>query len=44
MPGNFMMEAYPVVLKFWDIAAVAAGVAIIGYLASLLPVRVFRKK
>jgi ABC-type lipoprotein release transport system permease subunit len=44
MPGNFMMEAYPVVLKFWDIAAVAAGVAIIGYLASLLPVKVFRKK
>lgn len=44
MPGNFMLEAYPVVLKFWDIAAVAAGVSAVGYISAVLPVRNFRKK
>jgi len=44
MPGNFVMEAYPVVLKFWDIVAVATGVSLIGYIASMLPVKNFRKK
>ncbi|MDD2491518.1 MAG: ABC transporter permease [Bacteroidales bacterium] len=42
MPGNFMMDAYPVVLKLWDIVAVAAGVSIVGYLSALLPLKNFK--
>ena len=37
MPGGFAVAAYPVILKFTDIAATAAGVAAIGYLIALLP-------
>jgi len=31
MPGNFIVEAYPVVVKFWDIVFTVLGVALIGY-------------
>lgn len=34
MPGNFLVDAYPVVLKFWDVLASLAGVGIIGFLVS----------
>ena len=43
MPGNFMIEAYPVIVSWTDIILTAGGVAILGYLISLLPVRQFYK-
>ena len=36
MPGNFVIDAYPVVVRFSDIALIVAGVALIGWLISLL--------
>ena len=39
MPGNFIVEAYPVVLRASDILWTVAGVALIGYLMALLPTR-----
>ena len=37
MPGNYIVEAYPVVLKLTDLLWIAAGVAGIGFLIALLP-------
>ena len=39
MPGNFIVDAYPVVLRAPDILWTVAGVALIGYLMALLPTR-----
>ena len=39
MPGNFLVQAYPVVLKFTDILWIVLGVAGVGYLMALLPSR-----
>lgn len=39
MPGNFIVDAYPVVLRASDILWTVAGVALIGYLMALLPTR-----
>ena len=36
MPGNFVVDAYPVVIQATDVAIVVAGVAFIGWLISLL--------
>ena len=36
MPGNFVVDAYPVVVQAADIAVVIAGVACIGWIVSLL--------
>lgn len=36
MPGNFVVDAYPVVVKASDTALIVAGVAAIGWLISLL--------
>ena len=44
MPGNFIVQAYPVILSASDVLLTAAGVAIIGYLIALLPVYVYRKR
>ena len=44
MPGNFIVQAYPVILSWKDILATAAGVAIVGYLIALLPVASFYRK
>ena len=41
MPGHFIVQAYPVILSFSDILLTAVGVAAIGYLIALLPVRRF---
>ena len=41
MPGHFVVQAYPVILSATDIAITAAGVAVIGYIIALLPVRRF---
>lgn len=39
MPGNFVVNAYPVVLRASDILWTVGGVALIGYLMALLPSR-----
>ena len=44
MPGQFLVQAYPVVLSWSDIIMTAAGVAAIGYLIALLPVASFYRK
>ncbi len=44
MPGQFLVQAYPVILSFPDILLTTAGVAIIGYLIALLPVASFYRK
>ena len=43
MPGNFIVQAYPVILSAWDILITVAGVATIGYLIALLPVYIYRR-
>ena len=37
MPGGFLVQAYPVILKATDLVAVAASVALVGYLIALIP-------
>ena len=37
MPGNYIINAYPVILKWVDILWTAVGVALVGYLIALLP-------
>lgn len=44
MPGNFVVQAYPVILSWKDIAATAIGVATVGYIIALLPVAAFHRK
>lgn len=39
MPGSFLVNAYPVILQWQDVLATIAGVALIGYLIALFPVR-----
>ena len=39
MPGNFLINAYPVIVQWNDIILTIVGVALIGYLIALLPVR-----
>ena len=39
MPGNFLVSAYPVILQWSDILVTIIGVALIGYLIALMPVR-----
>ncbi len=39
MPGSFLVNAYPVILQWRDVLATIAGVALIGYIIALLPVR-----
>ena len=38
MPGQFIVQAYPVILSWSDIAITFVGVASIGYIIALLPV------
>ena len=42
MPGNFVVDAYPVVVRVADILIVIAGVALIGWLISLGTRRITR--
>lgn len=39
MPGSFLVNAYPVILQWQDVLATIAGVALIGYIIAILPVR-----
>jgi ABC-type lipoprotein release transport system permease subunit len=38
MPGQYLVQAYPVILSWSDIVITIAGVAAIGYIIALLPV------
>jgi lipoprotein-releasing system permease protein len=42
MPGNFLVEAYPVAIRWTDIALITLLVLAIGYLMAWLPVRYLR--
>ena len=42
MPGNFVVDAYPVMVQATDILIIIAGVALIGWLISLLTRRMSR--
>ena len=42
MPGNFVVDAYPVVVQPLDIVLVVVGVAFIGWLISLLTRRIMK--
>jgi len=42
MPGNFVVDAYPVVVKWSDVAITVFSVAIVGFLASALSRRLCR--
>lgn len=44
MPGNFIVNAYPVEVRWTDVTVVVAGIALIGYLIALLPALFFRKE
>ncbi len=44
MPGQFLVQAYPVILSLSDIIITVAGVALIGYLIALLPVAAYYRK
>ncbi len=44
MPGSFVVQAYPVILSWTDIALTALSVAVVGYLIALLPVASYYKK
>ena len=44
MPGNFIVQAYPIIISWKDVLLTAAGVAIIGYLIAMLPVASFYRK
>ena len=39
MPGSFLVNASPVILQWQDVLATIIGVALIGYIIALLPVR-----
>lgn len=39
MPCSFLVNAYPVILQWQDVLATIIGVALIGYIIALLPVR-----
>jgi len=42
MPGNFIIDAYPVVVSIWDIAYIIIGVGFVGYLSARLPLRILK--
>ena len=44
MPGNYLFDAYPVVLRVSDILLTAAGVALIGLLVAIAPLHASRHK
>lgn len=44
MPGQFIVQAYPVILSWTDILLTVIGVAAIGYFIALLPVASFYRK
>ena len=43
MPGHFVVQAYPIILSWSDIALTVVGVASIGYIIALIPAQVRSK-
>lgn len=43
MPGNFVVDAYPVVLRWYDVLAASAIIAFLGYIVALVPVGRLKK-
>ncbi len=43
MPGNYMIDAYPVVLKFWDVVVTVLAVAVTGLAVALVSASVRRQ-
>lgn len=43
MPGNFIIDSYPVVVKFSDIVLTVCGIATIGFFAAKLPFLIIKK-
>ena len=41
MPGSYIVQAYPVILSPIDILITTVGIAVIGYLIALMPVRMY---
>lgn len=39
MPGNMVIDSYPIIIKGSDLLITSLGVALIGYIISILPVR-----
>ena len=44
MPGQFIVQAYPVILSWQDVMLTAAGVAAIGYLIALIPAHTLNRR
>ena len=44
MPGNFVVQAYPVILSASDVIITAASVAAVGWIIAKLPVEIMAKK
>ena len=44
MPGSFFIQAYPIILSAGDILLTAAGVAGVGYIIALMPVRIYNRR
>ncbi len=43
MPGNFIVDSYPIVLKAKDVIFTVVGVATIGYISAKLPLVIIKK-
>ena len=43
MPGNYIVDTYPVDVMFSDVVITFTGVVAIGYLIAMLPVRMLKK-
>ena len=43
MPGNFIVDSYPIILKPMDVIFTVIGVALIGYVSAKLPLTIIKK-
>ncbi len=43
MPGNFIVNSYPVIIKFQDVLLTICGIALIGLLSAMLPFLIVKK-
>jgi len=43
MPGNFIIDSYPVIVKTSDVIITVCGIAIIGFFAARLPLLILKK-
>ena len=43
MPGSFIVNSYPIIVKFQDVAITICGIAVIGLLSAMLPFLIVKK-